>query len=114
MLHQAIIQRPDDAIAHEIISYLLSIGVVDAVKPEKISKDTAWFDGHKPIHSAVERGNAYAVNALINAKANVHAIDPITHMKPIDFVKSENNPDVRDAWYLNQIESLLEKDLRRP
>ncbi len=113
LLIQAIIQKPDDPQAHEIVRMLIATPGIDLNKPKTEYQKGGLINGRSPIHWAVQRGNLEAVKLLVQAGADLTAIDPLTKMTPLAFVQSEHNPELRKEWHLDEIESALTKK-RRP
>jgi hypothetical protein len=108
LLIEAIKQKPDDLTAHELIKILLAYPEVEVNLPEKIKQNGHWIVGRAPINWAVERGNKAAVKLLLEAHAEHNIVDPINNKTPLEFVKSETNKELREAWHLDEIQELLE------
>lgn len=113
LLHQAIVQKPDDQTAHKILEYIINIEGIDYNQPEKIYQHNQWIDGHKPVHSAVERGNVRAVELLAQKHADLNAVNPFINMTSLAFVENEKNPELRKEWHFDQIEDILRKSSNR-
>lgn len=113
LLIQAIVNRPDDPQADALIQLLVSKKNIDLNKPEMVLLNGAYVPGRKPINWAVERGNVAAVKLLAQRGADLHAIDPLTNLSPLSFAQHETDPELRTAWHLDEIESLLQEHLAK-
>lgn len=109
LLIQAIIHKPDDVQAHELVRMLLATKHINPNEYEIIARNGAIGRGRTPINWAVERGNVEAVRLLVQHGANINSEDPLTGKSPLAFVQGEKDPQLRAEWHLDEIESLLKK-----